>query len=1156
MPNLMTYFSVAIMTVFFATVSWIVVDLLGLKGNTAMIARVVLIALGMAGAGVFVWWRHKKSKQKKSEELPSEQDELAPLFRDAEQRLASSQLGREGRISMLPAVLVLGDSASAKTSVVINAGADAELLGGHVFQDGYIMPTRSMNLWFARDTVIAEAGGGVLTVASKWLELLKRLKPAQLRQVFGRGRQAPRAAVVCVDAEGFLQHGSQEAMTQLARRLNARLGEVCRTLGIQLPVYVLFTRCDRIPFFMDFVANLSDEEARQVVGVTLPLALNQRIGTYAEEETKRLTWAYHDLFLGMADHRPPLLKREHHAERLPGVYEFPREFRKLRTNLVQFLVDLCRPSQLQTSPYLRGFYFSGVRPVEVREVVRSARPEQQAAARSAEATGIFSLGGGGAAAPQQQASVQVRRVPQWVFIQRLFNEVILADQTAFRASSMSVGTNVGRRALMATAAGLALLIATGFTVSYVKNRSLQKEVSEAVAGIGAAGPSGGQLAPVDTLRRLDTLRASVERLTVWSREGAPWSLRWGLYSGNSLLPTARRLYFSRFHQVMFGQTQEGLVAWCRKLPSTPGPEDDYGYTYDTLKGYLITTSHPDKSTKLFLSPLLLSRWAGDQKLDDERRKLAEAQFDFYAEELKHGNMFSSENDSAAIERARRYLGQFTGVEPMYQFMLAEAGRKHPSVNFNKLFPGSAQVIANNKDVAGAFTKEGYAFMIEAIKNFEKYFAGEEWVLGPRTSAGFDRAKIEPELMARYRTDFLGNWREYLRNSTVLRYANVQDAAKKLGMMSNNSSFLLGLMCLASENTAMAEIDELKAPFQPVQHVTPPGCKDQYISQNNQQYMNGLIGLQTALESVRSQDPGDPAVGMTLQSASQAKMAARQLAQAFRIDKEGQVERMTQKLLEDPITYVEGLLGRLAPAQVNAGAKQMCADFAPLMRKYPFDPKSQVDATIADINAVFQPGAGSFWVFYDSTLKQHLIKQGGRYVANPSSTGLRITPQFLGFFNRGAAFSDALYGNGSQQEPSFVYTLRTLPMEVIASLTLSIDGTVLKSTGKGGTQASFTWPGRGQQAARLSATPGGRETDWLQFSGLWGSFRLFEDADRWQRAGSGFTFEVTQRSGQSGQTVTVDGKPVTVRFALEMGTTEPIFQKGYLSGLRCVSQAAQ
>lgn len=1158
MPPIGVYIALAASTIFYIAITWVVVDLLGLEGNKATIAQVVLIALGLTAAGLFVWWRHKRAKAKgEAGELPSEDDDLGPLFRDAEQRLASSRLGREGRIGTLPAVLVLGESGSAKTSVVINCGAEAELLGGHVYQDGYVIPTRSLNLWFARDSVVVEAGGPLITHAGKWGELLKRLKPAQLRQVFGRGRQSPRSAVVCVDAEGFLQAGSQEAMTQLARRLNARLGEVCRALGIQLPVYVLFTRCDRIPFFMDFVANLTDEEARQVVGATVPLALDQRIGTYAEDETRRLTAAFHDLFLGMADHRPPLLKREHHAERLPGVYEFPREFRKLRSSLVQFLVDLCRPSQLQTSPYLRGFYFTGVRPVEVREVVKSARPEPQAAGlRPAEATGLFDMSAAGGQAPPQ-ASVQTRRVPQWVFLQRLFNEVILADQLAFRASSMSVGTNVGRRVVLSAAAALALLIATFFTVSFFKNRALQTEVSEAVARIGAAGPAGQELPAVDTLQRLETLRANVEKLTVWNREGAPWSMRWGLYTGNDLLPTARRLYFDRFRQVLFGSTQEGLVAWCRKLPSTPGPDDDYGYTYDTLKAYLITTSHPDKSTKLFLSPLLLKRWAGDRQVDEERRKLAQAQFDFYAEELKHGNMFSSENDSAAIDRARRFLNMFAGAERVYQFMIAEAGRKYPAVNFNRQFPGSAQVIVNNREVPGAFTKEGYAFMMDAIKNFEKFFEGEEWVLGPRASGALDRAKIEPELLARYKADFLGNWREYLRASNVVRYSSVQDAAQKLGQMSTPASYLLALICVASENTAAATLEELKAPFQPVQFVTPPGCAAQYIGQSNQQYMNGLVGLQTALESAgRATDPNDPAVASTLQFASQAKMAARQLAQGFRIDKEGKVEQMTQKLLEDPITYAEGLLGRLAPAQVNAGARQLCADFGPLMKKYPFDTNSQVDATIADINAVFRPGTGSFWVFYESTLKQHLVRQGPRFVPNPSSSGIRITPQFLAFFNRAAAFSDALYAGGNQQEPSFVYTLRTLPMDVIASLTLNIDGAQLKSPGRGGAQASFTWPGRGQQQARLSATPGGRETDWLQFSGLWGAFRLFEDADRWQRSGNGFTFEVTQRSGQSGQAVTVDGKPVTVRFALEMGTTEPIFQKGYLSGLRCVSQAAQ
>jgi len=41
--------------------------------------------------------------------------------------------------------------------------------------------------------------------------------------------------------------------------------------------------------------------------------------------------------------------------------------RKLRKVVVQFLVDLARPSQLNVNPFLRGFYFSGVRPTVIED---------------------------------------------------------------------------------------------------------------------------------------------------------------------------------------------------------------------------------------------------------------------------------------------------------------------------------------------------------------------------------------------------------------------------------------------------------------------------------------------------------------------------------------------------------------------------------------------------------------------------------------------------------------------------------------------------------------------------------------------------------------------------------------------------------------------
>ncbi len=141
-----------------------------------------------------------------------------------------------------------------------------------------------------------------------------------------------------------------------------------------------------------------------MLGVTLPVR-STAAGVYAEEETKRLTKAFDELFYSLAEKRLDLLARENENDKLPGIYEFPRELRKLRTLLVQFLVDLARPSQLSVNPFLRGFYFSGVRPVVVDDVVQ-ATPRAQASEAGFDggATRIFT--------PTAPDRPRLRRLPE------------------------------------------------------------------------------------------------------------------------------------------------------------------------------------------------------------------------------------------------------------------------------------------------------------------------------------------------------------------------------------------------------------------------------------------------------------------------------------------------------------------------------------------------------------------------------------------------------------------------------------------------------------------------------------------------------------------------------------------------------------------------
>jgi len=1137
---------------------WILGGLLQLKSPDIWVFRGGLALIGIGAAAAFIWWRRtRRGAGADTAEPVDTSNEIDVLMRDAETRLAAARVPKGSRIAHFPAFFLVGESGSAKTSVLVNSGLEPELLAGQVYQDNNIVPTRSANLWFSRNAIFVEAGGKLVADRGLWNRAIRRCRGGKLSQAAGfpGGAQAPRAAVVCFDAERFLQPGAAESAAATARHLHDRLLEISSTLGIDFPVYVLFTRADRLPFFREYIRNLSHEEATQVLGATLPLNPPQAAGIYGEQQGGRVGAAFEALFRSLCDARCELLAREGDAATLPATYEFPREFRKLRGALVQFLVDLCRPSQLTTAPFLRGFYFSGVRPVTVNDMApASAAPAgQQDFGGASDATGIFQPGQRQPApmAPRPAAS---RRVAQWLFLSHLFHDIILQDRAALRASSSSTRTSFARRVMLAAAAGLCLILAAGFLTSWLRNRSLEARAIEAARGISSGEAIGLDLPSIEALQRLDTLRQAVAELAVYERQGPPLSFRWGLYTGGDLYAEARRAYFNRFRQLLFTQAQAALLASLQGLPASPGPQDEYGPAYDTLKAYLITTSHHAYSTRAFLAPVLMRYWTAGRTVDPPRSQLAQAQFEFYSDELKEANPFSSVNDGEAIERSRRYLAQFAGIERVYQNMLADAGKTNPPLQFNRKFPGSAEVVVDTREVSGAFSKGGWNFMKDALRHADKYFAGEQWVLGNQTAANFDRAKLEEQLRERYVTDFIAQWRAYLKAAAVVRYAGIADAAKKLNLLAGNQSPILALFWLASQNTAVDE-PRITAAFQPVQIVVPPASVDRYIAAPNQAYMSGLTALQTSLEQIAGQ-PGqvnEAAAGQVLSNAVAAKSAERQIAQAFPPDPDAKVDATVQRLMEDPIAYVEALLRTLGPAELNGKGKALCAQMRPVLAKYPFTPSATQPATLAEVNSILHKPDGAVWAFYDANLQRFLPKQGTQYAA-VSTGGITLNPAFVAFFNRAAELTDAFYGRGSDT-PALTYTLKPVTSEGIQGLTLHLDGQVLTTSGGNAASKQFTWPGTTAREAKASVKFGGTDLGWSDNDGLWAVFQFFEEAERWVPSAGAYQLEWTVRAGKKAMTLP-SGKPLTVRFELNMGGAPPVFEKGYLSHLGCVADVAK
>ena len=1146
---MLVYLITAIILLLYLVLIWFLGTWMHPPGASIWILRGGLWLIGLIAAGSFLWfYRKSKAEQPGSETAPAKgSDDLDVLVHEAIRRLKSSTLGRGAKLGNLPLVFLLGDSGSTKTTTIINSALDPELLAGQVYQDNNIVATRVANIWYTRQAIFVDPSGNLLAESGRWRRLVKLVQPGRFSNM-GKGQQAPRAAIVCYDCENFMKPGASETTLSAARKLAVRLQEVSQLLGISFPVYVLFTKLDRISFFPEFARGLSKEEASQVLGATLPVRL-VATGVYAEEETRRLAKAFDELFYSLAERRLDLLAREHEGDKKPGIYEFPRELRKLRTLLVQFLVDLARPSQLSVNPFLRGFYFSGVRPVIIDDVAAAvAAPEVQAAepAFDAGATRIFSGAGRAAAALPAAARVAgSRKVPQWVFLSQFFNDVIVKDRVALAASGFSSRVNLLRRVALTAVVVVSMVCAVGFLVSFFGNHALESNVSAALNEFRSVQLPPNRVPSLNDLQKLDRLRQQLVTLSDYQNNGVPLSLRWGLYVGDQLYPDARTAYFQHFQQLLFADTQARLLAGLRSVPEKPGVNDTYDNTYSELKAYLITTSNNEKSTKDFLSPVLTNHWtAGREKEIDDRIPLASAQFDFYSKELAAANPFSANNDPTAIARARNYLSLFGSTDRLYSTLVEQASLKNPTADFNQQFHDAAGVVYSTHKVRGAFTRGGFAFMKDAILNPSAYASGEEWVLGKTTALELDQSTLQQKLTDRYDQDFINEWRTVLQTSSIAGYGGLKDAESKLGKLASPTSPLLELLWFISHNTDVG-VQAVTDPFSPVKTVEPPGppdkLPDQYVLPSNKDYVLALGKLQSDVGAL-AQNKADPVLAKQVSdSAAAAKDAVTKILVGAPIDQKYHDESLVDKLLRKPILDVEALLAGSESADLNGAGKSLCAQFAQLNDKYPFNPNASQDLSVDQLNSTLAPKTGALWTFYDKNLTKYLAKQGSRYVEIPAPK-MKLVPAFVAFFNRAAGFSDALYPGGSAT-PKFAYSLKAMPSNVDTVLKIGSD--TLSGIGQ---QKTFTWTGA--PADVQVTTKGG---DILgSFSGPWAVFKFVADAHS-QVSGAVTTLEWIMQS--NGRTIMLpNGKPKSYTYELQVNGWNP-FRSSDLSGLRCQTPVA-
>jgi type VI secretion system protein ImpL len=1129
----------AVLALYTAGVWWLG-NLLGLQGRNAWILRGGLALLGLLVAVVtLIYLLRKPAPPPPIKDAVVE--ELQKSLVTAEKKLATAKVAPSGALGKLPVVLMLGGAGSTKTSSVVRSGVDVELLTGDVFRDDAVVTTRGVNLWFGRNTLFVEPGRDMTDDPARWRWLMRRLQPARLRGALSSGQQAPRVAVVCYSCEGLTSPNAGDAAVAAARALRDRLGQLAQEFGIRLPVYVVFSKADRIPGFAEFVQHFTKDEGRAVLGATLRLTSRVDGASHAERETKRLSDAWSRLFSGLAGRRVEVLARESAGERKPAAYEFPREVRKVGPVATQFLVELCRPTELGLGPVLRGFYLTGVRAVvsnDAAAAVPSLMPAREAQPAVA-ATSVFRPVAAAAAAAASPAAAGARKKPEWVFLAGLFQDVVLADSVAMGVTRGGARISALRRALAAVGVGLAAALAVAFTISFAGNRRLQRTVGAAYASAATLPRETIAIPPTEALAKLDSLREQGEMLSRHVHDGPPFWLRWGLYSGERLYPPVRALYFDKFGRLLYDSTRAGLRRATLAL-SAPNAAVPYDSAYRLLRAYLVTTDATDRSTREFVGPALLNAWPQAGAVDSTSRELARRQFEFFGSELPYGNPFAERGDAALIGSARAVLARSSGITPIYISMLTEASRRGQPVRLGATGGGA---LANPAEVPSQFTKSGWSYFVDTAltKDLDRFLQGEPWVTGGVAKPPGDRNQLARDLKKRYTDDYVAAWRRYVSSASITGFANLQDAAKKLDVLAGPTSPLLGMLLTVTEN-AVVDSAAVRVPLQPVEVVMPLKNKDTYIGGANQEYMDQLGALATAVHQVAAVPPGADAAG-PLQQASTAAGGVRgavgKLSRQFATEPER--ELALSRLFLVPAERVERLIQtEIVDKQkagdasaVNSAAAAFCADTREVLEKFPFA-RAEKQATGAELAKLFKP-TGSIAQFYEQTLANKvLVRAGAGYRAVPG--GPTPTDALLRFMTNTRRITDALFPGGAA-EPRVQFTVRPQLNESIPILTMTFGDETFQFARGGERTVTPAWRFKDDAGVEFSRRGSGQSRD----NGPWAPLRMY-----WNDAKPGAV------AGTKIYEVVLGQARATIEMSVGAGLSDPAF----FMGLSCPVQAVR
>ncbi len=656
----------------------------------------------------------------------------------------------------LPWYIIIGPPGMGKSTALRKSGLTFAGRSGAVKGIG---GTRNCDWWMANQAVIVDTAGRYTTEDTdrdEWLAFLDLLKDTRPK----RPINVIMLAIAVTDLAGY----SEDQISGTAQKIRARIDEVTSRLEMSVPVYVLFTKCDLLPGFVEMYSEMGKTERAAIWGFTLPVldgaVARDPIGVFADQFDRLADRNEQRAFRRLGDER--------RLDSRGKIYAFPQQFESLRDNLASFVGQVFASNMYAETPLLRGCYFTSG--------TQEGRPIDRLMGSMAQAFGMQ----GGSLAPGQQQTEE-----RSYFLGNLFNKVIFADRELAQRSAKHL-----RKAKILRWGGASAVFATALGTAVLPVRSMRQNQA-VLAQVDDAGKKVEEHVADDTasvikLERLAPLYEVEEELRGFETDSTPVKLRWGMYQGDQLYPQTEASFgkVGREELVvpLMAERTEVLKRFTARYANENDepPPDEAAENFDILRMYLLLAGDLGtyrtglKDTKLgeervredsWLIEQIARYWARALLVTDEADKakmkdIATA----WVRVLREQPELEIELDAKLVADAQAVLKRSDRTEAWLAELILESGKTEGVRDLGLRDMVTTQFYKNDDvRIRGAFTRAGWEkYGRGYLSRLPGEFVGSEWVLGLSDEEAASRNQLQRlRLRSRYFEQYIQEWNTFV-----------------------------------------------------------------------------------------------------------------------------------------------------------------------------------------------------------------------------------------------------------------------------------------------------------------------------------------------------------------------------------------------------------